>query len=133
MLCVWVGRVCLIGVLAEGSGFDPVRVMMKSVRLQGIFVGSREMFERMNRAIAVNRLRPVIDRTFSFGEARNALCETAKAEKVPAVQERSNISLGARRVLPSFMPSSNQGPFPCATSGAGGPLYFKATSLRYWM
>jgi hypothetical protein len=41
--------------------------MMKSVRLQGIFVGSREMFERMNRAIAVNRLRPVIDRTFSFG------------------------------------------------------------------
>lgn len=67
------GRVSLIGVLAEGSGFDPVRVMMKSVRLQGIFVGSREMFERMNRAIAVNRLRPVIDRTFSFGEARDAL------------------------------------------------------------
>ena len=43
---------------------------MKCVRLQGIFVGSREMFENMNRAIALNALKPVIDRIFPFEEAR---------------------------------------------------------------
>src|SRR5262249_4205289 len=60
------GLVSLIGVLAGGSGFDPIKVLMKSLRLQGIFVGSRQMLEDMNHAIAVNRLKPVIDRTFPF-------------------------------------------------------------------
>ena len=67
------GGISVIGVLAGGSGLDPVRVLMKSVRLQGIFVGSRQMFEDMNRAIARNALKPVIDRTFPFAEAREAL------------------------------------------------------------
>jgi NADPH:quinone reductase-like Zn-dependent oxidoreductase len=31
------------------------------------------MFEDMNRAIEANHLRPVIDRTFAFEEARKAL------------------------------------------------------------
>jgi NADPH:quinone reductase-like Zn-dependent oxidoreductase len=67
------GLVALIGVLASGGGFDPMRVLMKSIHLQGIFVGSRRMFEEMNRAITVNRLKPVIDKTFSFDQAREAL------------------------------------------------------------
>jgi NADPH:quinone reductase-like Zn-dependent oxidoreductase len=46
---------------------------MKSVCLQGIFVGSRQMFEDMNRAIALSGLRPVIDRTFPFERVREAL------------------------------------------------------------
>ena len=46
--------------------------MMKAARLQGIYVGSREMFEAMNRAIALHRLRPVIDRIFPFAEAPDA-------------------------------------------------------------
>ena len=67
------GSISVIGVLAGGSGLDPARVLMKSVRLQGIFVGSRRMFEDMNRAIALNGLKPVIDRTFPFEKAREAL------------------------------------------------------------
>ncbi len=67
------GHVCLIGVLAAGGDFDPRGILMKNVRVQGIFVGSRLMFEEMNRAIAANRMRPVIDRTFAFDEAREAL------------------------------------------------------------
>jgi NADPH:quinone reductase-like Zn-dependent oxidoreductase len=67
------GLVALIGVLASGGGLDPMRVLMKSIRLQGIFVGSRQMFEEMNKAITVNRLKPVIDRTFEFDQAREAL------------------------------------------------------------
>jgi len=66
------GKVGLIGVLTEGS-FNPIALLMKSVALQGIFVGSREMFEGMNRAIAVNKIKPVIDRTFGFDEVRAAL------------------------------------------------------------
>ena len=67
------GKISVIGVLAGGSGLDPVRLLMKSVCLQGIFVGSRQMFEDMNRAIALSGLRPVIDRTFPFERVREAL------------------------------------------------------------
>ena len=51
---------------------------MKSVRLQGIFVGSRQMFEEMNRAIALHKMRPVIDKTFPFDRAREALAYMEK-------------------------------------------------------
>jgi len=67
------GRVTVIGVLTTGSDFNPISVLMKSIRMQGILVGSRQMFEDMNRAIEANRLKPVIDRTFAFEEARKAL------------------------------------------------------------
>ena len=67
------GGISVIGALAGGSGLDSVRVLMKCVRLQGIFVGSREMFENMNRAMTLNALKPVIDRAFPFEEAREAL------------------------------------------------------------
>lgn len=68
------GRVSLIGVL---TGFetkvDPHAAMVKGLCIQAIVVGSRAMFEDMNRAIAVNELRPVVDRVFPFDEAREAL------------------------------------------------------------
>jgi NADPH:quinone reductase-like Zn-dependent oxidoreductase len=68
------GRISLIGVLTGGSGeVNPLPLLMKNVRLQGIYVGSREMFEAMNRAIALHQLRPVVDRVFPFTEAREAL------------------------------------------------------------
>jgi hypothetical protein len=45
----------------------------KNIRIQGIYVGSREMFEAMNRAIALHQLQPVIDRVFPFESAHEAL------------------------------------------------------------
>ena len=48
-------------------------VLTRRLRLLGITVGSREMFEAMNRAITVNELRPVIDRVYPFEQARDAL------------------------------------------------------------
>ena len=53
--------------------FNPVPVFMKGIRMQGIFVGSREMFEGLNAVIEKSRMRPVIDRVFDFSEAREAL------------------------------------------------------------
>jgi NADPH:quinone reductase-like Zn-dependent oxidoreductase len=66
------GRIGLIGTLTGGT-VNPIRILMKSVKVQGIFVGSREMFEAMNRAIAVSSLRPVIDRVFPFAALPDAL------------------------------------------------------------
>jgi NADPH:quinone reductase-like Zn-dependent oxidoreductase len=65
------GRIALIGVLTGGE-MNPVMIMRKSIRLQGIYVGSRAMFERMNRAIEQAELEPVIDRRFAFGDAHDA-------------------------------------------------------------
>ncbi len=67
------GHVALIGALSGPAGFDPVTVFMKAVRLQGIFVGSRRMFEDLLKAVDVAKLEPVIDRVFAFDEVREAL------------------------------------------------------------
>jgi NADPH:quinone reductase-like Zn-dependent oxidoreductase len=67
------GRISLIGILSGGGSFNLTPILMKNVCVQGIFVGSREMFEAMNRAIVLHQLRPVVDRVFGFGEVRDAL------------------------------------------------------------
>jgi NADPH:quinone reductase-like Zn-dependent oxidoreductase len=67
------GRISLIGVLAGPGEVNLMPVLMKAVCVQGIFVGSREMFEAMNRAVALHKMRPVIDRVFGFPEIREAL------------------------------------------------------------
>lgn len=68
------GFVGLIGILAGTEGeVNPIPVLMKSLRLQGVYVGSREMFEDMNTAMEVNEIKPVIDRVFPFEEAKEAL------------------------------------------------------------
>ncbi len=36
-------------------------------------MGSREMFEAMNKALAIQHTKPVIDRVFPFAETRAAL------------------------------------------------------------
>ncbi|MEX0676704.1 MAG: NAD(P)-dependent alcohol dehydrogenase [Pirellulales bacterium] len=67
------GQISLIGVLSGGAGqVNPLPILMKNIRVQGIFVGSREMFEAMNRAITLARLTPVVDRVFPFSEAVDA-------------------------------------------------------------
>ena len=67
------GLISFIGRVAGAGEFNPNWIFLKTVRVQGIYVGSREMFEAMNRAVAAHRLRPVIDRVFPFEEAREAL------------------------------------------------------------
>jgi len=67
------GHIAVIGVVAGKGEYSHTPIFMKALRMMGVFVGSREMFEDMNRAIEENKLRPVIDRTFAFDEAREAL------------------------------------------------------------
>lgn len=67
------GHIAVIGILSGTAGVSPVSILMKAVKLHGIFVGSREMFEAMNRAIALHQLKPVVDRAFGFTEVVEAL------------------------------------------------------------
>jgi NADPH:quinone reductase-like Zn-dependent oxidoreductase len=67
------GIVSLIGVLAPAADANLVPVLMNNIRVQGIFVGNREMFASMNSAIEHHRLHPIIDRTFGFSDVREAL------------------------------------------------------------
>lgn len=67
------GHIALIGVLAGAGTVDPRQILMRGLRVHGILVGSREMFEEMNRAISLCSLRPVVDRVFAFDEAIEAL------------------------------------------------------------
>jgi NADPH:quinone reductase-like Zn-dependent oxidoreductase len=68
------GFITVIGLLSGRSGeINPLPILFRSAHLVGIRVGSREMFEDMNRAISANQMRPVIDRVFQFDEAQAAL------------------------------------------------------------
>lgn len=75
------GTISAIGVL---SGFQSTLelfpLLLKQVRLQGVFVGSRRMFETMNGVLEVAQIRPVIDRVFPFAEASQALQWLSKGE-----------------------------------------------------
>ena len=67
------GMVGLIGVLTGfGGAVNPDAVLRKSINLQGIYVGSRAMFEDMNRALSAHQTKPVIDQTFDFDNAPDA-------------------------------------------------------------
>jgi NADPH:quinone reductase-like Zn-dependent oxidoreductase len=74
------GRLCLVGNLAGGrSEINLVPIFMRQIRVQGIFVGSREDFEAMNRAIEAHGMRPPISRAFALDETREALEYLANA------------------------------------------------------
>jgi NADPH:quinone reductase-like Zn-dependent oxidoreductase len=67
------GTISLIGVLTGATGeINPRLILMRNIRVQGIYVGSRAMFEAMNAAISLHKLRPVVDRVFPFAEAVEA-------------------------------------------------------------
>jgi NADPH:quinone reductase-like Zn-dependent oxidoreductase len=68
------GEVALIGMVAgfQGKGVDPLTVLMKGATMRGVLVGNREMFREMLEAIAINKLKPVIDKVFPFEQALDA-------------------------------------------------------------
>src|SRR5262249_29856540 len=68
------GTISFIGLLGNThSDVDLVKLMGKSATIHAIDVGSRAMFEAMNDAIESAAVRPVVDRTFEFDEAHDAI------------------------------------------------------------
>jgi NADPH:quinone reductase-like Zn-dependent oxidoreductase len=75
------GHIAIIGVVAgAGEPFNPAALIGNSAKLQGLSVGSRDMFESMCRAIDLHQIRPVVDRTYPFTEARAAFQAMAAGE-----------------------------------------------------
>ena len=67
------GHIPVIGLLTGvGGQIDPMPILRRNLRVRGIYVGHRQMFEAMNRAIGEAKLKPVIDRVFPFADARAA-------------------------------------------------------------
>ncbi len=72
------GIVAIIGVLGGATPEIDLRsVLMRNVRLQGVFVGHKEAMLRMVRAIAQTGLRPIIDRSAPWQDAPAALASLA--------------------------------------------------------
>lgn len=64
------GQVHLVGGVSGFTGEVPLLdIIGKMAVVRGIYVGSREMFEAMNRALVGHRTNPVVDRVFDFGDA----------------------------------------------------------------
>jgi NADPH:quinone reductase-like Zn-dependent oxidoreductase len=85
------GRVSLIGVLGGIAGDVQIGpILHKSITVSGIYVGSRAMFEAMNRAISRHRLEPVIDRVFAFDESVDAFRHLESAQHFGKVVIRIN-------------------------------------------
>lgn len=67
------GHIALIGVLTGTSAeIQTVQILRKGIRLDGIYVGSREMFASMLAAMERTKMHPVIDSTFDFEQAPEA-------------------------------------------------------------
>ena len=74
------GRVSLIGVLSGFEGMvNPWPIVARSVAVQGIYVGSREMFEAMNVFMSAKQVKPVVDKVFEFADAPAAFEQMASA------------------------------------------------------
>ncbi|WP_437738219.1 zinc-dependent alcohol dehydrogenase family protein [Sorangium sp. So ce1335] len=77
------GQVSLVGLLAGASAqLDVVPMLLKRARVQGISVGSRDMFEDLLRAVAHHRIKPVIHRVYPFEAAREAIEAQRRGEHV---------------------------------------------------
>lgn len=67
------GEISIIGFLAAaGEHIDFMQLFMSGATLRRIAVGSRDDFDAMNRAIALHKLRPVVDRVFPFAKTKDA-------------------------------------------------------------
>ncbi|CAN5281539.1 NAD(P)-dependent alcohol dehydrogenase [soil metagenome] len=67
------GHIAVIGVLSGAGEINPVSILMKAVKMQGIFVGSRQIFEQMNQMLCLHsHLKPIIDKVFEFKEVKDA-------------------------------------------------------------
>jgi NADPH:quinone reductase-like Zn-dependent oxidoreductase len=66
------GEVALIGVMAKGEPPLLGGLLARSASVRGVSVGSREMAERLNRAIDARGIVPIIDQRFALMDAREA-------------------------------------------------------------
>lgn len=68
------GHISMIGVLAGGAQeINVIPILMQNIRIQGVLVGHRAAFEDMLAAFALHKISPVLDRSFAFADAPEAM------------------------------------------------------------
>ena len=71
--CRFGGKIGMIGILSGVETKTEIfPIVHKCATIFGIYVGSREMFEALNRALGQSKIHPVIDKVFPFGSAPDA-------------------------------------------------------------
>jgi NADPH:quinone reductase-like Zn-dependent oxidoreductase len=67
------GRISMVGVLTGTEGqVDPMPILRKTLTVNGIYVGSRDMQIQLHKTLEANKIHPVIDRIFPFDKVRDA-------------------------------------------------------------
>ncbi len=68
------GIVSMIGVIDGTKGeLDTGLIMTKAARIQGVETGSTAMYQDMLKAMEIHKLRPVIDKVFTFEQTIDAM------------------------------------------------------------
>lgn len=63
------GHIALVGLIESTTlTADIIRLLHERASIRGVLVGSRKVFETLNRALETTRIRPVIDRVYPFAE-----------------------------------------------------------------
>ncbi|KAL6298062.1 NAD-P-binding protein [Sparassis latifolia] len=70
----YAGWIHAIGHVTEDGDVSsvPMHLLARTAFMRGLIVGPRTQFENMNRLISATKIEPIIDRVFSFEEARAA-------------------------------------------------------------
>lgn len=80
------GVVSMVGVIAGTSGIiNTGTVMMKAARIQGVETGSTEMYTKMLAAFDLHKIKPVINKIFSFDETLDAFSYLKKGQHMGKV------------------------------------------------
>jgi NADPH:quinone reductase-like Zn-dependent oxidoreductase len=67
------GTISVIGIMNGLTGnINTAQLMSKQIKLQGINVGSKEMFLRMNQTLEAKNIHPIIDSAFLFQDTIDA-------------------------------------------------------------
>jgi NADPH:quinone reductase-like Zn-dependent oxidoreductase len=74
------GDVAVVGLMTFGDVIDPGPFLAKGATLRGIPVGSRDGLDEMITFIDAKGLKPIIHKTFEFGEARAAYAAQLSAD-----------------------------------------------------
>jgi NADPH:quinone reductase-like Zn-dependent oxidoreductase len=68
------GHVSMVGILSGGQApVNVTNILMNDIRLQGVFVGPRKCFEDLNKALTHHQIKPVVDKTFAYKDAVEAM------------------------------------------------------------
>lgn len=72
------GTIAVVGLLSGTAGeINPLRILQAPMSVHGIRVGSRADFEALLAGMVANDIKPVIDRSFAFEEAKEAYAHLA--------------------------------------------------------